>query len=199
MGKFAIALDIEGTGARLSAPVVAIGVCVGNVETGEVISTSTWCLKMPLDDKIEAKCMVEFWQKNMELWHEIDRNAIPANQAFREFADYLDAVYEDYGDSLVILSDNPCYDLARLDLGLERFVQRLPVRYSPKGDYTCVCDPSEQMTALPKKIAQEIRENANKLCPATHWPSEDATNIFYQYHFVRKAIGEQSEQSAQSN
>jgi hypothetical protein len=176
----AVAVDVEGTGAAFDAPIVAVGVCVGDLETKRVMECRTWCMKMPEGVAVEPRCQAEFWDKHPDLWGKIERDAVSQSTAFRSLAVFLDRVYDEArtaGKDILILSDNPAYDLPRIDAGLHRHADRLPLRYRADGTYLFVADPTERAAGM-ERGADECVAFANREAPPTHWPSDDATNIF---------------------
>lgn len=183
-----LALDIEGTGARLDAPIVAIGYCLGD-EAERIIEKHTFCLKMPPDVGVEENCQKYFWDKHPDLWKRIEREAKPANTVAHQFVDFINELetrFPEESYKIELLSDNPAYDITKLDFFVWNYTRRYPIRYSSTGGYRTISDPSEQGKALPNE--DECWEIAVSKCQHDHWPENDAEQIYHLFMQVQKSI-----------
>jgi hypothetical protein len=168
-----VAFDIETGGAGFQHPVIAVGVCYGNVYG---YYKKRWCIEFNTND-FEKKCYEEFWTKHEDILDDIRKEAVDSKSAWNEIGQFLDRLSDKYPNSnIVILSDNPAFDLSRIDYELFTRLGRLGCRHI--GKYRRVMDPTEQRTFFPRKV--EMKELVKKLAPHTHYPDDDAEGIFLQ-------------------
>jgi len=184
----ALAIDIEKLGDYQDAHIVAIGFCFGDV-AGNVIERKAWYISMGEHDKIEERCKREFWDKNQGLLEHFLSKGRPASIVYGEIAEWLKELEEKY-PKIVILSDNPAYDLGGFDHLMQKYTGRLPLRYTTAHGYRWVADYSERAYAL--GIEKEITEAAKKRMGMTeedkHHPEKDAEFIFHCTYLVEEAI-----------
>lgn len=182
-----VAVDIEGTGDRFDAPIAAIGCVVGD-ENGQVLDKKTWCVLLEEDD-IEPRCKTEFWDKQKGLWQRIRNEARPAPevaQQFVRFWDELEVRFPLDKFKFKILSDNPSYDISRIDYFVWQHTKRYPIRYTSDGRYRSVEDPSEQ--AYGTSDEEGCWKRAAEKQVHNHWPSDDAHFIYNLAMEVKKLI-----------
>jgi hypothetical protein len=164
--------------------------------------------KVPCPDGFEERCWEEFWARKdergnrpqLDILRRIQEKAtqardelakkrgdatvdviVFAEHMWEQFRDYLDGLEDEYPDwNVRIVSDNPSFDLGRLDHELYARFGRLPVRYAvknPKGAvYRWVCDPSEQLAFGDQY--DEVKEIVSKICPHDH--SENDAEFIYR-------------------
>jgi hypothetical protein len=169
MTRLYIAWDIEGAGPALTDPVIAIGCCYG---TSEEYRKKRWCIKVAWDS-IETKCREEFWSKNQQIFDNLQVDAKEPAQVWSEIAHFLNDLEKEFPQhQFAIISDNPNYDLAKIDYWLHQYCGRLGTRYSQRGQYRLVCDPSEQRRFFPQK--QQMKDLVRQRASHTHYPDDDA-------------------------
>jgi hypothetical protein len=107
------------------------------------------------------------WQSNEQQW--------------QDFADFMQAMYKQYEDRLVLVSDKPSFDISRIDNELrDRRLKKSGLRYSPypkENTYLSVHDPTERIEGFGKAKAKRIRADVDKVAAHTHWAEDDAKNI----------------------
>lgn len=128
-GKVYMGLDVETTGQYLSHnAMVALGAVVMDAE-GATLHTFKVCLAVPPYKGWEQRCVDEFWSKQADLKAAIERDAIAPECAMRGFARWLNLMDLLYGDRLVLLTDNPSFDVAWINLYLADHTDRPSLYY----------------------------------------------------------------------
>ena len=141
MSKTYVAFDIEKAGCMNYAhPMVSIGYAVGDSE-GKLLDKNKINLKVTWPKvnengvvtnygDFEPRCWDEFWSKRpTSLITNLQENAVSQAEGMQVFANFLDGLEKKY-EKIVFLSDNAGFDIAALDINLERYVRRIPLRYS---------------------------------------------------------------------
>jgi hypothetical protein len=90
---------------------------------------------------------------------------------------------------IIVLSDNPAFDLPPIDFLLDEVAGRDPVRQTSKGEYRDVQDPTEQMKPLHAELRTEIRLAAEQRAPHNHDPVSDARHIAHTWVLVQQYRG----------
>ena len=128
-GKVYMGLDVETTGQYLSHnAMVALGAVVMD-EEGATLHTFKVCLAVPPHKDWEPRCVAEFWSNQADLKAAIERDAIAPECAMRGFARWLNLMDLLYGDRLVLLTDNPSFDVAWINLYLAEHTSRPSLYY----------------------------------------------------------------------
>lgn len=176
-----LAVDIESMGAVLGSHIIAIGFCLGDAD-GNVIEKKSFYITPPPDATFEPRCKEQFWDKHPGLFESFLAKSIDAGIAYQEIGKYLSSL-EKY-ERVTILSDNPAFDLAHLDVALKRYLGRIGIRYSDDSTgnkYRWVADYSERayiigVSGEVDKLAMELAGLSEK---DLHEPSNDALLIYY--------------------
>ncbi len=127
--KVYMGLDVETTGQYLSHnAMVALGAVAMDAE-GAMLHTFKVCLAVPPHKGWEQRCVDEFWSKQADLKAAIERDAIAPECAMRGFARWLNLMDLLYGDRLVLLTDNPSFDVAWINLYLADHTDRPSLYY----------------------------------------------------------------------
>lgn len=191
-----IAFDIEKAGCGLIGhPIFSIGICVGDAD-GNVLQKKRINLRIgwPLVDdngriknygSFEPRCWDQFWSKQpKDLVEQLKSGAVDQHEGFASFSRFLDT-FEDNAE-VVFLSDNPSFDIATLDANLERYSNRMPLRYSASWAYRTVVDTDSVMDLLPKRELAKITEKfVDPFVVHDHDPANDAEYIYRSYVAVR--------------
>jgi hypothetical protein len=193
-----LAIDIEKLGNYQDAHIIAIGFCLGD-NNGNTLETKMWAISTTERDVIEPVCKREFWDRYGQLLADFIALGRPAMVVYSEIAAWLDALEIKY-PNIIILSDNPSYDLSGFDNLMYRFTQRLPLRYTRAHGYRCVTDYSEQLWALGpgvgKKICTMAAERMNLTEDNKHNPAKDAEFIYHASWLTARLIDKISPQIA---
>lgn len=185
-----LAVDIEAMGAPLGSHVVAIGFCLGDAN-GKVLERRSFYIKPPLTATFEPRCKAEFWDKHPGLFESFLDKAVDANDAYREVGQFLSSL-EKY-NRVTILSNNPAFDLTHLDVALEKYLDRIGLRYSDDSSgnkYRWVADYSERTYAI--GVSDEVDALAMKIAGLEskdlHDPANDALLIYHGTVIIQRVI-----------
>jgi hypothetical protein len=173
-----LAIDIEKVDDYQGSSIVAFGACLGD-NNGNVIVSKAWYPAMPRYSKFGTRCKTEFWDKQPGLYESFVERSLPAAVAYQSFVNWLDGLEETY-PNITILSDNPTYDLGSLDNKIEKYCDRLPVRYTSDGKYRWISDWSEQASALGcyGRVKEIVGLQMGERAKLTHNPEIDAESIY---------------------
>ncbi len=177
-----VAFDIEAGGPGFDHPIVSVGVCHG---TSEKYTKARWSFKVDVA-QFEKRCYDEFWSKQGELLESLSKEAEAQESKWESilaFIDGLEVMYPSETHKVVFVSDNPAYDISRIDYMLYTKFKRLPLRYTTDGKYRRISDPSEQMKFFKHRSQLNgfVRE---KNATHTHFPDDDAEVMFLQQVFL---------------
>ena len=193
--KILFTVDIEGSGASISKHgIVSIGWCVGDLK-GNVFEKRRVSLKLQ-NRVFEERCLTEYWSKP-EQKHQLEVFQREAVEPYDGIAAFMKAVdsYEDKYD-VVILSDNPAYDVAWLDSYIDTYLGRNPLLYKKdQRTYRGIAEPKGWVFSRQLKNASagakgskifvfdagkylQGLETLKTTCPHDHWPENDAENIY---------------------
>lgn len=188
-----VSFDIEKAGKMtIKHAVVSIGYCVGDAE-GNVLEKNKINLKVGwpvIDDEgtvvdynaFEKRCWDEFWSKQPEsLINNLKENAVPQTEGFLRFSDFLDQLETKY-KKVVFLSDNAEFDIGSLNVGLEIYCGRGPLRYTSAGKYRSIMPPDDLLESLDSNLQTKLVEKyITPYVVHDHDPSNDAEYIYRQY------------------
>jgi hypothetical protein len=174
--------------------IIQIGVAFGT-ESG-LIDSRSFCGVVPPDSEFDAGTLA-FWNSSPE--HKATLARIRAEstpdmfEAFTNYFSQLDAIYGPFGVSdekvLVMLSDNPSFDLGELSMALGiRLGRRLSLHYADNGSYINVMDPTEMLHGLPTSIAARVKKSEEKKRKNLHWAQDDAIYIFNLFIAAKAAV-----------
>ncbi len=195
-----VAIDIEATGSRmLSDPIVSIGVCVGT-EGGCISERRRFNMEVawPGPDTgwgdFEPRCWSEYWVKLPRHIRAVVRSeALPhadAMQQFRTFLDGLEDRYPEPAHEIRFITDNPSFDHAKVDAALERYQNRLPMRYSTVGKYRqviCIDSIRDAFVELFGRamVDERIKGYIGPNVTHDHDPMHDAEVHYHTYLALR--------------
>lgn len=190
--KAFVAFDIEKTGClNYTHPIVSIGYVVGDSK-GNLFEKKkiNLLVKWPQCDlkgincygDFEPRCWDEFWSKRpSELLKALQQNALSQEEGLKQFAEFLNSLELKY-ESIVFLSDNASFDIAALDVNLERYAKRNPLRYSTTGKYRSLLPPDDLFETLSVEQQNELsKKYITPFVVHDHDPSNDAEFIYRQY------------------
>jgi hypothetical protein len=84
-------------------------------------------------------------------------------------------------ETLVIITDNPLFDVASLTTLLKLHCDRKGINYSSSGEYRDTRDAWERFCMVPVKTQEILKARIQKQVLHDHWPENDAHFIFLQY------------------
>ena len=142
-----LAVDIEVSGSSYHQNgIVSIGASLQDQDSHELHSFQI-NLSLPEGHIYEEKCLQEFWLKNKEAYGFIQTNAFPPKVAMEAFYAFLKQVETQYPD-LLLVSDNPSFDISWLNFYLNQYTNRLPLNYSADKKYRMVWDTQSMQKVL---------------------------------------------------
>ena len=188
-----IAFDIESAGCEFENPILQIGVAYGT--DAKHLETKSWCFDHP-DGPFEERCAREFWSKFPDILERIRKEAKASgrtvDEQWADFAGFMSHMYQLCQDKLVIVSDNPAFDVSMIDQQLRlRKLKSSGIRYSPlpnPGTYLPVHDPTERIKGLGSAKEAAIRAEVEKQVKHTHWAEDDAQGILLLEFAVAESI-----------
>lgn len=136
---YVLAIDIETSGSSLiQNGLVSIGCSLQDQHSNELRAFQV-NLTLPENHIYEERCLQEFWLKNPRAHEFVQKDALSPDTAIKMFSEFLENAEKDYPD-LIIVSDNPSFDIAWLNFYLSQYTDKLPLNYSQKGDYRPIWD-----------------------------------------------------------
>ncbi len=131
-----------------------------------------------------TRCYNEFWkQQPAQLLETLYEESLCPERAISYFLSV-----EDRFPIGEVMSDNPSYDLTRIDFAIKRYTyrsRRYGMHYTKEGKYRTVSDPSEIYHYLPPKIKSIIKQDK-----ATHFPDDDALDIYRFALKIKRAVND---------
>jgi hypothetical protein len=195
-------VDIETSGqSQTKNDLMAIGACIGNQKTGEIIDEFQVFLK-PITGEIrwEKRCLEEFWDKHIDIKNEILNNidtiGMSPNGAMAKFHNWVN----NHSEDIIIMTDTAGYDIGFINHYLSLY--DLPsMNYIIGGKYKPIRDLSSfhmgvgrvlpmnglwgaEAAAL-KALGAELVDNPYK---ASHMPVEDAKSICWEAMQIGKLL-----------
>lgn len=159
-------------------PLVAIGVHLRLIDG----TTSKRIFRFAFDIKdFEPRCIEEFWSKNMDKLEKLKSLPLSTIADFAAYIDELDTLYP----NLIILSDNPAYDIGFINYLYDRDLNRKPLQYRANGKYRIIVDQNSYLWAtMPESgdpwiwDADVIKKFDLKITSVhDHMPDNDAEHI----------------------
>jgi hypothetical protein len=176
-----LCIDIETSGPYVTQnEIIAIGTCYINSENESIIEIKRFTFDYS-DEKFNEQTYAEFWQ------HHQDKLAVFKNDkksTINHFADYVDTLQTNEKD-LIIISDNPQFDIGFINYYYETILKRKPLCYTKNGKYQLIVDQNTYLWAmLPEQKSPWVLDatinkkyNLQVIYQSDHYPENDATNI----------------------
>lgn len=200
-----IAIDIETAGAGFRHWLVSLGYAIFTPHDKKIVRRT---INMPIaclprkfhpDMKLagwEDRCIREFWSKQSpELLDQLrhpdtstDVDALGSREqyikykgAVQEAIEQLRACIEKMPSEPIIVSDNPEFDLGRINYEIDRYNDGSnPLRYSEKYGYLTVTDVGDFLAMLDKGHVKDLLAE-NKEFAHTHNPGDDAAMMLHKF------------------
>lgn len=180
-------LFVQGSAAvDLEAPnnteVAAIGAIVGDGNGVPRHRLELWvkeeCLHFSTD------CRENFWEKNKPVYDKVKRSKRTHKEQIPRFVKFWDTNAQ--MKDLPLLSNNPEFDYSRLTPYVKKYCDREPIRYTTDGRYRRIFDLGHVAWNL--GIGDLISEASKEIVSATHFPAEDAENIYLENIITDKLL-----------
>jgi len=137
----------------------------------------------------EPRCWDEFWSKQpTTLRTLLTQDAMEQKQGMAAFAgllERLELAYPGPEYKIKFLSDNASFDIAALDVNLEKVMDRVPLRYSSRNQYRAIEPPDDMLDVFPAAVVKRLLEQeVSPYVSHDHDPANDAEHIYRQYLLV---------------
>lgn len=136
-----MALDGETSGPNfVTNSLISIGVSVQDMEMNEIASFQR---NLALEEGrcFDERCLNDFWRKHEEVFHFVTSNASDPKVVMEELSAFVSEIETTY-PSCVVVSDNPSFDIAWINLYFSRYTERLPINYHTNGKHRMIWDSS---------------------------------------------------------
>ncbi len=189
---YILACDVETSGScfRENA-ILAIGCSLQNMQ-GEEVKKFFRTLKIPKERGFEEDCLKNFWSKHTMLLKFFEKEADETAEVMHEFVEFMEKV--DQFDSVIIICDNPSFDIAWIDYYLSYYTARKPMRYCSRTNaYRMVWDTTSLHKiwfCLKNKMVDFYNPpkghvaNLGLKCIHAHHPLEDARELITRHRHV---------------
>jgi len=190
------AIDLELSGCRLDKDnIIAIGWSAIQLTNGETISQGVISLQsIPTRPPFEPRCYDEFWSKNLPLLKTLQTLSVPPSLGISRFFETLDEL--DRKCEVRIISDNPCSDIAWIDMYASMFLDRKPLCYRLNtNQWRPIYDtdsfsrgvakiPYRDMYTSNSEVMKILKIDPKQIPIATHNPMDDARSIVVLHRLV---------------
>ncbi len=190
------AIDIELSGCRLDKDnIIAIGWSAIQMTNGETVSQGVISLQ-PISGRpaFELRCYHEFCSQNLALFKSFQLLSVPPSLGISRFFEVLDELDRKY--EIRIISDNPCSDIAWIDMYASMFLDRKPLCYRLNtNQWRPVYDTDSFSRGVAKIIYTDMYTSNSEVMKilgidpkqipiATHNPMDDARSIATLHRLV---------------
>jgi DNA polymerase III alpha subunit (gram-positive type) len=136
-----IALDVETSGPNFTTnSLISIGVSVQDMEMNEIASFQR-NLAIEEGRYFDERCLNDFWRKHDEAFRFVTSNTSDPKVVMEDLSAFVSDIETTY-PSCVIVSDNPSFDIAWINLYFSRYTERLPINYHTNGKHRMIWDSS---------------------------------------------------------
>jgi hypothetical protein len=187
-------IDIETSGPQIiKNGIISLGYCIGSLHGKTLVKKR---INMKLDDNhtFDEDTYNKFWLKHIDILDKLKENQVDPKTGMNEFIKDVDEYDSKY--KLIIVSDNPSFDLAFVNYYLAKYLDRKPLTYKLNSYYRPVYDTDSYSRGVMNQTYDNIRVNDLDLIKKfrltitsnkdqSHYPDDDA---FYIYELHRKII-----------
>jgi hypothetical protein len=137
-----LAIDVETSGPSFAQhALLSIGCSLQNEQKQELDHFSV-NIKIPEGRCFDKECEGLFWDKHKQAKNHIQKSSTSPELAMEAFENFIQKIDRSYTD-LILVSDNPCFDVAWIDNYLSVYTSRKPLRYhSITNSYRMIWDAS---------------------------------------------------------
>ncbi len=180
-----LSVDIEASGPNYTKHgILGLGWCTrdsaGNIKSGQIN------MYLPEGADFEQKCWEEFWSKNLPVLHKLKENAVSPLEGITAFINLLDQLEQD--NDVMIITDNPSFDISYLNYYLATYLNRNPLTYDSFGNYRPIFDTDcytrgvlhmqyDNKWTSDSDIIAHLNIDTSEFAAHTHTPESDATRI----------------------
>lgn len=180
------AFDIETNGCLIGTnELIAVGYVFGDAN-GNINEKGR--IEFKVETEFEPRCYEEFWKTRMELYNELQKNALPAKEATALLASIIDE--HEKKNPIRPITDFAAFDTNWINFYFAKYLDRKPLHYTHDGKFRPIYDtdsyargvtmmdysnPWVNDEELIKKHDLEIKAKKD------HYPENDAEYI-YELH-----------------
>ena len=188
------AIDIETSGPNIiKNGILSIGICAGTV-TGNIIVRRRIDVKLHRSKSFDTNTWDNFWCKNKKILEIIQEHPLEESAAVIEFINVIDDLEDNY--KVIIISDNPVFDIGFLNYYLAFYINRLPLQYDKEGVFRPIYDTDSYTRGVLRKnynnIYTDDKEIIKKLnielpqldSSKKHLPEYDAEYIYHLHRMI---------------
>ena len=192
MTKICVAVDIEKPGCKMMRnPIASIGFVVGS--GNKILEKQRFNVKINWDSEmnggdVEQRCYDEFWSKVPR--HIIDdciKDAEEPTVIWPKINDWINSLEIKYPSpeyNICFLTDNASFDIASIDYALEKYCDRMPMRYTTSNKYRAVISADDMLDMVDDNSKNIIYEKIKQDVVSDHNPVNDAHAIYLQYYYA---------------
>ncbi len=142
-----LAIDIETSGSSFKQNgVVSLGASLQDQNSNELDSFQM-NLNLPEGHVYEMRCVKEFWSENKKAYDFVQQNTVAPKEAMDKFCAFLTKAETRFPE-LIVISDNPSFDMAWLNLYLDEYTDRSPLNYTENMTYRIIWDTYSMLKVL---------------------------------------------------
>jgi DNA polymerase III epsilon subunit-like protein len=154
-------IDIESSGPNMIRHgILSIGICAGTV-SGDIIVKKRFDFKLDNNITFDPDTYKNFWQKNLHILAEIQKNPVEPLNGISQFITLIDNLDKQY--QLIIISDCITFDIGFINYYLAKYLDRKPLTYNYKGDFRPVYDTDSYARGFLKKDYKNIYTHDNDI------------------------------------
>lgn len=137
-------------------------------------------------EKTLSRCWDNFWSSlNDEIK---DKNLVDIHDfksGWMKVKNWLESLESKY-KNIKFLTDNASFDTASIDYALEKYCDRMPMRYSSKNEYRSVISADDMFDMLPIDKQKQAYEEIKQKVKHDHDPINDSHYIYLLYIYAQK-------------
>jgi len=134
-----LGIDVETSGSSyIRHGILSIG-CSLQDENSVELRCFEVNVSLPDDRGYEEECLQNFWLKHPEAHQYVQLNSKYPREAMQEFCQFLNLVEREY-PNVMLISDNPSFDISWINVYLSAYTERKPLNYSLSGEYRMIWD-----------------------------------------------------------
>lgn len=171
-----LSIDVETSGPSFKRNgILSIGCSVQNKDSEELYNFQV-NLSLPDDREFDECCLDTFWKLNPVAYEFVTSNTVSPEHAMLGFASFVARIEEKHSN-IAIISDNPSFDIAWINLYLSLHTDRNPLNYSSTGHYRMVWDTaslSKNWLCIKSQVKTLIPPSGhrNRLKLVSRWPHD---------------------------
>ncbi|MCP3658846.1 MAG: hypothetical protein GY830_00420 [Bacteroidetes bacterium] len=132
--EYVLGIDVETSGCSFAKNgLLSIGCSIKDENVQEVDNFQI-NIDLPEDREYEEDCLNHFWLRHPAAFEFIKSNTVSPEIAMNKFWEFIARAEKNY-PRLIIVSDNPTFDIAWINLYLSLYTDRKPLNYAENNKY----------------------------------------------------------------